>query len=174
MQLKEIFDRDIYRHINAAVVVSDRKKATIDAEIKEYVFTDELVEELFLILDTIINNKKEKTGIWINGYYGSGKSHFMKYVHFLLNNETSDLAFERLEKGVSGYDTMKSGSKDNITLSNLRLLQKSVISSHFDDIMFNVLDVAGDNMEESFTRIFLYMFNKFRGYNSSNIPLAIF
>ncbi|MFD1315234.1 BREX system P-loop protein BrxC [Namhaeicola litoreus] len=173
MLLKEIFDRDIYRDINPAVVVSDYKDATINAEIKEYVFTDELIEKLFLIIDTVLNKKAGKTGIWINGYYGSGKSHFIKYVHYLLNKDTSELAFAALEKGIRNYDTMKPGANDKITLSNLKLLQKRITASHCDDIMFNVEDETDDGSQERLTRIFLNMFNKFRGYNPDDIPLAI-
>ena len=72
MIFKDIFSNDINRAINPAVVVSDHKKETINAEIKEYVFTDELLEKLYLILDTIVNKRTGKSGICINGYYGSG------------------------------------------------------------------------------------------------------
>lgn len=173
MILKEIYDRDIYRDINPAVVVSDSNKVTVEAEIQEYVFTDELIEKLFLMLDTVLNKKRGKTGIWINGYYGSGKSHFIKYVHYLLHKDTSALAFAALEKGIQGYDTMKPGGNDDITVGKLRLLQNRVTSSHTDDIMFNVEDETDDGNQERLTRIFLNMFNKFRGYNANDIPLAI-
>ncbi|NMB95784.1 MAG: hypothetical protein GYA02_04110, partial [Clostridiaceae bacterium] len=112
MKLKQIYDRDIFRHINPAVVVSEKDEATIEAEIKEYVFTDELIEKLYIILDTVLNKKSGKTGIWINGYYGSGKSHFIKFVHYLLNSNTSDLAFELYSKAVGTYDNMKSGANE--------------------------------------------------------------
>jgi hypothetical protein len=173
MLLKEIYDRRIYREINPAVVVSDKKKETVEAEIDEYVFTHDLIERLFEILDTVINKKKGKTGIWINGYYGSGKSHFIKYVHYLLNKDTSDKAFACLEKGVNNYDPMASGSNEKITVSNLHLLKKKIESSHCEDIMFNVEDETDDGSKERLTRIFLNMFNKFRGYNPNDIPLAI-
>ena len=45
MKLQELFDRDIHRHINPAVTVSDSKAETIKAEIEEYVFTDDLIEQ---------------------------------------------------------------------------------------------------------------------------------
>jgi hypothetical protein len=173
MLLKEIYDRDIFREINPAVVVSDKKKESIEAEIKEYVFTEELIEKLFLIVDTVLNKKIGKTGIWINGYYGSGKSHFIKFVHYLLDSDTSDLAFEYFEKGIEKYDTTKPGSNDNITISNLRLLKKRVSTSNSDNILFNVEDETDDGSQERLTRIFLNMFNKFRGYNSNDVPLAI-
>lgn len=173
MLLRDIYAREINRPINPAVVVSDQKKETIKAEIEEYVFTDELIEKLFLMVDTVLNKRSGKSGIWINGYYGSGKSHFIKYVHYLLDPDNSHLAFERLEEAISKYDTIKSGSKDNITISNLRLLQKRVRASSCDNIMFNVEDETDDGSQERLTRIFLNMFNKFRGYNSNDIPLAI-
>jgi hypothetical protein len=173
MILKEIYARDIYREINPAVVVSAKDSKTINAEINEYVFTTELIEKLFIVIDTVINKKSGKSGIWINGYYGSGKSHFIKYVHYLMNKETSKDAFEALEKAVSDYDTTKPGSNEKITISNLKLLQKRIIESNCDDIMFNVEDETDDGNQERLTRIFLNMFNKFRGYNSNDIPLAI-
>tara|TARA_R110001599_G_scaffold150929_4_gene335454 strand:+ start:78521 stop:82027 length:3507 start_codon:yes stop_codon:yes gene_type:complete len=173
MIFKEIFDRNIFRDINPAVVVSDRKQATIEAEIKEYVFTDELIEKLFIVLNTILNKKSGKTGIWINGYYGSGKSHFIKYVHYLLHEDTSKIAFEALQKAVELYDNMKPGASNNITEAQLKLLQKRISASSCDNIMFNVEDETDDGSQERLTRIFLNMFNKFRGYNSNDIPLAI-
>jgi hypothetical protein len=174
MKLNEIFARDINRDINPAVVVSAKDPQTIEAEIKEYVFTPEIIEKLFTIIDTVINKKSGKSGIWINGYYGSGKSHFIKFVHYLMNRDTSDDAFEALEKGVNeNYDTTKANTNDNITISNLRLLKKKITDANCDDIMFNVEDETDDGSQERLTRIFLNMFNKFRGYNSNDIPLAI-
>lgn len=174
MKLNEIFARDINRDINPAVVVSAKDPKTIEAEIKEYVFTPEIIEKLFTIIDTVINKKSGKSGIWINGYYGSGKSHFIKFVHYLMNRETSADAFEALEKGVNdNYDTTKPNTNDKITISNLRLLKKKITEAQCDDIMFNVEDETDDGSQERLTRIFLNMFNKFRGYNSNDIPLAI-
>lgn len=174
MKLNEIFARDINRDINPAVVVSAKDPKTIEAEIKEYVFTPEIIEKLFTIIDTVINKKSGKSGIWINGYYGSGKSHFIKFVHYLMNRETSADAFEALEKGVNdNYDTTKPNTNDKITISNLRLLKKKITDAQCDDIMFNVEDETDDGSQERLTRIFLNMFNKFRGYNSNDIPLAI-
>lgn len=173
MLLKQIYARNINRPINPAVVVSDQKQDTIKAEIEEYVFTDELIEKLYLIVDAVLNKRSGKSGIWINGYYGSGKSHFIKYVHYLLDSESSDFAFERFESAISDYDTTKPGSNDSITVSNLRLLKKRVNASSCDNIMFNVEDETDDGSQERLTRIFLNMFNKFRGYNANDIPLAI-
>ena len=174
MKLQELFDRDIHRHINPAVTVSDSKAETIKAEIEEYVFTDDLIEQFFLMLDTVLNRKQGKTGIWINGYYGSGKSHFIKYVHYLLNADTQALAFDMLEKAVEGYDGMRSGGNSDITPAKLRLLRNRATSSQCDDILFNAEEESDDgDVQERMTRILLSVFNRFRGYNPVDDTLAL-
>lgn len=173
MKIREIYDKSIDRDINPAVVVSNKNAATVEAEIKEYIFTDDLIEKAYLILDTVLNKTKGKTGIWVNGYYGSGKSHFIKYIHYCLNSVTSEAAFEHFMKAVEGYDTTKAGKKEDITSSNVALMRKRMEKTQCDNIMFNVEDETDDGSGERLTRIFLNMFNKFRGYNPNDIPLAI-
>lgn len=172
-KLRAIYDKDINRAINPAVVVSNKKKETVDAEIKEYIFTTELIEKLYKLLNTVLNVKSGKTGIWINGYYGSGKSHFIKYAHYCLNPDYSEEAFNHYITAVESYDATKAGANDDITPSNIALLRKRIAKSNCDNIMFNVEDETSDGEGERLTRVFLDMFNKFRGYNSDDIPLAL-
>jgi hypothetical protein len=172
MKIRDIFDRDIDRNINPAVVVSDKKSETIQAEIREYVFTDDLIEKFYKVLDTAMNAQGQKTGVWVNGYYGSGKSHFIKYVHYLLHRETSELAFSMLEKALEHYDDSR--GIGGVTPSNLRLLKNKIAAAGCEDILFNVEDETDDaDSKERMTRILLNMLNRFRGMNSSDIPLAL-
>ena len=60
MKLREIYYRDIDRSINPAVVVSQKDQSVIEAEIKEYVFTDDIIEKLFEMLNTVLNKRTEK------------------------------------------------------------------------------------------------------------------
>ena len=170
MKIREIFDKEIDRSINPAVVVSNKKRETIEAEIKEYIFTDDLLGNLYKLLDTIANTRGGKTGIWINGYYGSGKSHFIKYIHYCINPDTAEEAFHHLIEAAGKY----SGGKFEVTPSNIALLKKKIQGTQYDNIMFNVEDVTADgDQKERLTRVFLDMLNKFRGYNANDIPLAI-
>jgi len=173
MKIESIFSKNIGRTINSAVVVSGRDQDTIDAEIREYVFTDELIEKLYKILNVIMNKRSGKTGIWINGYYGSGKSHFIKYVHYCLSPQTQVAAFEGFMNAVNRYDASKPGAESEITSSNVAMLKKKIHDSGVDNILFNVEDESDDGTGERLTRIFLNMFNKFRGYNSNDIALAL-
>ena len=81
MQLQDLYIKSINRPVNPAVSATKfDKENLIDIEIKEYVFTDEILNGLYRILNAIKNNKPyDHVGIWIDGYYGSGKSHFLKY-----------------------------------------------------------------------------------------------
>lgn len=168
MLIKDIFERKIDRHINPAVVVGDNKNDVIEAEITEYVFTRDLVNNLYKVLDTILNGKNGKAGIWINGYYGSGKSHFLKYVNYCLHPDYKEKALSHLEEAMAGI-TMEI---DDTTVAQVRKLRSQIEKQEVDTILFNVDNVSGDQTNERITRIFLNQFNKFRGYNSSNIPLA--
>ena len=82
MKLKDLYSKPINRAVNPAVSATKFDPETERIEIQEYVFTDEIINGLFRILDAIKNNKpSDHVGIWIDGYYGSGKSHFLKYRH---------------------------------------------------------------------------------------------
>lgn len=171
MQLSSIFERPIDRVINSAVVVSNQKKDTVQAEITEYVFTEDLIEKLYYFLDTVLNKKVGKTGIWINGYYGSGKSHFIKYAHYCLDSANSEKAFEHYRINVEKHQ--KENDLSEVTVSNVLQLKRKIEQTHIENIIFNVEDETDDGSGERLTRIFLSMLNRFRGFNSSDIPLAI-
>lgn len=173
MIIQELFSKPINREIKAAVTVSDRTPAIIEAEISEYVFTDDLIDKLFRFLSNLVNSKSGDIGIWINGYYGSGKSHFLKYINYCLQAEYSQQALGRLSEAIRNYDNSKPGNNDDITESNLRLIGKKLSETTFETIIFNVENVTSDGHNERLTRIFLNMFNQLRGYNSTDIPLAI-
>ena len=83
MLQKEIYSKSIEREVNPAVSASDMKPEVVKVEIEEYVFTEEIIIGLYSILDGIRNTNVSHNGIWINGFYGSGKSHFLKYLRYL-------------------------------------------------------------------------------------------
>ena len=168
MKLSDIFERRIDRTINSAVVVSNQKQDTIDAEIEEYVFTNDLIEKLYLFLDTVLNKKVGKSGIWINGYYGSGKSHFIKYAHYCLDADTSGKAFDHYRANVQKHQ--EESDLSEVTVSNILQLKKKIDQTKIENIIFNVEDETDDGSGERLTRIFLSMLNRYRGFNSSDIP----
>ncbi|MEX2231756.1 MAG: BREX system P-loop protein BrxC [Cyclobacteriaceae bacterium] len=175
MKLASIYEKDINRRINPVAVVSELNDALIQQEIEEYVFTPDIYRYQYLVLDSVLNSKGERTGVWINGYYGSGKSHFLKFLYYSfckthqkiaidhfknsLRNEKKDLTLELAEKEITDARVNETGKKLEAT--------------SFEAIMFNIDTVSGDiNHREAITKIFLNQLNLHQGYNASYISLA--
>ena len=78
-KLNEIYEKDITREIQGVIKVDDENY--IKQELEEYVVTDELLKHFNSFFESYnagINGNTEKMGVWISGFFGSGKSHFLK------------------------------------------------------------------------------------------------
>lgn len=170
MTIKELFDRDITRRINPAVVVSEMDTYSINQEIDEYVFTPAITKSIYKFLNAVVNKKEGKTGIWISGYYGSGKSHFIKYLFYCLHSAYSDKAFNHFRESVNELDPLDEPNPGLISTLHNKLTKLTV-----DEIIFNI-DAVSDRKDskERITRVLLNQLNRFRGYNNSNIALALY
>ncbi len=178
MKFRELYDKDPNRKVNPAVSASDLKDETVNVEIDEYVFTPEIVVNLFRILSNIKHNQGSHVGIWINGYYGSGKSHFLKYANYCLTKQYAGRAFARL---IEHAQTMLGNSQDmtleheGVSLGELQALRQWYAeTADIEMIMFNIGDVdnAMASRATTFTTIFWNQFNKLRGFNDFNLPFA--
>jgi energy-coupling factor transporter ATP-binding protein EcfA2 len=82
--LKDIFLKDINRHIDGVIKADDTESLTV--ELEEYVVTKEVAKRLQTFLDAY-NGGKSGNGVWISGFFGSGKSHLLKMLALLLENQ---------------------------------------------------------------------------------------
>jgi hypothetical protein len=170
MKIQELYDRDIARRINPAVVVSEMEEYFIQQEIDEYVFTPGITKNIYKFLDAVANKKEGKTGVWISGYYGSGKSHFIKYLFYCLNEKYRDKAFLNFSDSVKDVDPL-----DEPNLGLVKSLHKKLDDLTIAEIIFNI-DAVSDNdgAKDRITRVLLNQLNAFRGYNDTNIALALY
>ena len=83
LNLKEIFEKDIDRPIDS-VIKADEEESILN-ELEEYVITNE-IERNFNRFFQEYNNYTNKNGVWISGFFGSGKSHLLKILSLLLEN----------------------------------------------------------------------------------------
>ena len=171
MKFQELYLNSLDRKVNPAVSASDLDEATIDIEIKEYVFTKEILNNLFNILDNIRENKGSHTGIWINGYYGSGKSHFLKYISYCLSPKYGDRAMERFREAVNEYKPLELDFELGDLDALIRWLKEK---ASVQTVMFNIGAVhnANSRQEVMFTQVFWNEFNGIRGYNKQNLAMA--
>lgn len=175
MKLKELYNRDIERKVNPAVSASDFDEETVHTEIEEYVFTDEIIQGLYNILSAVQKKEKNHCGIWINGYFGSGKSHFLKYLDYCLSPKYGQRALERLMEAVEERDPLQHpDSKLDLTVADMKDLIIWMKSNQVDTILFNIGTVHNINGNEKkvFLDVFWAELNEFRGYNKFNIALA--
>ena len=85
MQLKNMFERDIERKIKGVIVVGEDQK--IKEELDEYVVTKEIAKHLNKFYQNYvrgIDGETDRVGVWISGFFGSGKSHFLKMLSYIL------------------------------------------------------------------------------------------
>ncbi|WP_350454445.1 BREX system P-loop protein BrxC [Slackia heliotrinireducens] len=89
MLIRDIFENDIDRNINGVVKVGDTDEALLEQELREYVVTRELAghfADFYGSYERAIDRPTGKIGVWISGFFGSGKSHFLKILSYLLAN----------------------------------------------------------------------------------------
>ena len=172
MKLENIYEKNINRHIDPAVVVGSMEEERTKQEIEEYVFTKDILQNIYKFLDAIVNKTTGKTGIWINGYYGSGKSHFIKYLFYCLNQNTRQRALQRYIEAVKDSEDLDDFSE--VTPSNVLNIEKKISASVIDEIIFNIDAVAEiGNKKSVITRVLLQQLNIKRGFYGSNIAFAI-
>lgn len=86
MNIRSLFDpsKDIYRNIEKVITYGASQESRLKAEISEYVVTESIEEQFRKLLDrmqlAMESGGEHEVGVWVSGFYGSGKSSFTKYL----------------------------------------------------------------------------------------------
>jgi Family of unknown function (DUF6079) len=89
--IKSLFANDIFRSIEEVIKVDQKDEEIIRLEIDEYVMTDAIARHYADILDGFAetpNKPHEGVGVWVSGFFGSGKSSFAKLLGLALENRS--------------------------------------------------------------------------------------
>ncbi len=89
MKLSSIYRSDINRDINGVIKVAQNDEASIRQELSEYIITKELrrhFNTFFSQYERSLDVPTDRIGVWISGFFGSGKSHFLKMLSYILSN----------------------------------------------------------------------------------------
>lgn len=165
-----MFEKKIDRDIKGVIKVGQDEDENKKQELVEYVVTNELqtkFRDFFDAYNQSIDKKTDNMGVWISGFFGSGKSHFLKILSYLLDDEIVD--------GKHAIDYFKEDHKiqDSMTLANME--RAAQISS--DVILFNIDAESkskgnGEADKDPIVDVFLRVFNKMRGYYGGNPYIA--
>lgn len=112
-KIKEIFgaDKDIYRSIEKVVTFGNISEISLKKEVSEYVVTEKLKDNFDKILDALhegMGDGSTEIGIWVSGFYGSGKSSFAKYLAYGLKKDFTvdgQLFLDRLSNRINSGPT---------------------------------------------------------------------
>ena len=88
MQIQDMFLKPIDRRINGVIKVGQNKEEDKKQELEEYVVTAELkkhFQRFFANYVKSIDQPMDEMGVWISGFFGSGKSHFLKILSYILD-----------------------------------------------------------------------------------------
>ena len=165
MRIQSMFREDINRKINGVVQVDQDESAVLIQELSEYVVTRELKKHFITFFNMYNESFRENTadiGVWISGFFGSGKSHFLKMLSYLLEN-----------KEVQGERTVErfrqKFSDDPATF----MLIDSATRNETDTILFNI-DIEGSINKDktAVLRVFAKMFYNYLGFYGENLKVA--
>lgn len=153
-ELKKIYSKDIAREIQGVIKVDD--ESFISQELEEYVVTEELLKHFHTFFESYnasINSNTEKMGVWISGFFGSGKSHFLKIVSYLLEN--------KVVNGKPAVDYFDEKIDDKMLLADI----KRAGNINTDVILFNI-DSKTENIngnKDKILDVFEKVFNEKMG-----------
>jgi hypothetical protein len=104
--IRDIIKRDLQKKIEEVIKVDQFDEDTVYSEITEYIATEKIkthYQTLFKAIAEGPAGQDESIGIWISGFFGSGKSSFAKNLGYALTNQVvkgkkaSDLLLDQLE-----------------------------------------------------------------------------
>lgn len=165
MQLQQLFEKDVDRSIEGVIKADD--EASLVQELDEYVITDEVGKRLDAFLDAYLNYSGAN-GVWISGFFGSGKSHLLKILALLLENRSVD--------GVYALDLFLAKPKcreDEIFASDL----KRAVGITSESILFNIdqkADVISKTEIDALIAVFVKVFDEHCGYYGKQAYIAQF
>jgi len=165
MQLSEIFAKNIQRPIEGVIKADDI--AHLGTEVDEYVLTNEAAKGVELLLEEYTSTTNAN-GVWISGFFGSGKSHMLKILAHLLGDvEGQDYPRERVS------DSFRAKSPDAFLPGLLNKADRIPAKS----LLFNIDQKAtliSKDQTDALLKVFVKVFDESRGYYGNQGHVARF
>lgn len=159
---EKIYKKYIGRPIDG--VIKADSTAKLEEEITEFVITGEQIRLLPRLFDTLVPGSKANC-VWISGDFGSGKSHLLKILSYVLENK---LVIE----GRPCADIFADKASEDFELKGQ--IQKAC-KVPTESVLFNIQELhdgLGKNVNDPVLAIFLKVFNKKFGYDEKKPEIA--
>ena len=168
MRIQEMFAKGIDRPINGVVKVNQDELDILVQELDEYVITRELKKHIITFFNNYLEAFQTPTadiGVWISGFFGSGKSHFLKMLSYLLQNQEVN--------GIRTVERFRQKPELVDDPATFMLIDQATRSGHTDTILFNI-DIEGSINKDktAVLRVFAKMFYTYLGYYGENLKVA--
>ena len=173
MIIQKIFSKDINRPING-VIKADQSDQAYN-ELEEYVITKEVDRHLRKFVDAYLSgidrandpNISGQMGVWVSGFFGSGKSHFIKILSYLLSNAPVSEPEKAPKTPLDFFIEKVAG--DRVFEGDLRRLA----NAKTEVILFNIDSKAEQNHNrDAILQVFLKVFNEHLGYCGDHPEIA--
>jgi len=137
-KIKDLLLLNFSEDIKDVINLEEQTEAGIQFEVENYIITDKIANYFDRFIQNYKSNIKE-TGVWISGFYGSGKSYFGKMLGYLLENKMiNGTPFrERFIQRLNG-------------LNNQNLLENTIRSLDAYQTKVVFLDIAKQHTGNSF------------------------
>ncbi|MFS4491130.1 BREX system P-loop protein BrxC [Dietzia kunjamensis] len=165
MLLNDIFAKDVQRPIEGVIKADD--VAHLGSEVEEYVLTNEAAKGLELLLEAY-TNYTNANGVWISGFFGSGKSHLLKMLAHLLG-DVDGQDFDRTQ--VSEAFRLKA------TGAFLPALLDKAARIPAKSLLFNIdqkASLIAKDQTDALLKVFVKVFDESRGYYGDQGHIARF
>ena len=160
MLIKEMFEKEIDRDIQGVIIVGQSEAENVAQELDEYVVTRELQKhfaDFFSSYKKGIVGNTPKMGVWISGFFGSGKSHFLKILSYLLANKQVGT------KRAIDFFAEDKKIVDQMVLADMKL----AADTSTDVVLFNIDSKSDSNSKQNkdaIVNVFLKVFNEMQGF----------
>lgn len=168
MLVKDMFAKKIDREIQGVIIVGQGEETNVSQELDEYVVTRELQKhfaDFFSAYKKGILGTTPKMGVWISGFFGSGKSHFLKILSYLLENKQVG------DKKALDFFVDDKKIVDPMVLADMKLAAETPT----DVVLFNIdskSDTGSKQNKDAIVNVFLRVFNEMQGFCGSLPHLA--
>lgn len=165
MIIRDMFQDDINRQINGVIKVDQSAEDVVRQEVKEYIITKELKKHIitfFNFYDDSFITPTADIGVWISGFFGSGKSHFLKMLSYILSNKKIG--------SISTVEAFRSKFEDDPATF---MMIDNATRNLTETILFNI-DVEGplNKDKTAVIRVFAKMFYNHLGFYGEDLKVA--